>query len=839
MATKRKVLKRRLKFLTSPIVEYVKKDRSRVRTSYTDFLNRLDIEENTILYEAYHGKSITGNAYAIFKKISEDAEFNHFKHVWVINDTENKIMTTLKNTSKNVEFVSVDSKGYLKYLATAKYLINDTSFPYYFVKRKEQIYINTWHGTPLKTLGIDIKQRSFAGHKNIQRNLLHTDYLVSPNEFTYKKLLKSHDIYEIFSGVVADIGYPRVDLTLEQDSMQVKESLGIEKHKKVVLYAPTWRGTVGKEEDTTVSLLDEVKMVQDTLGESYHVLLKSHYFTYQYFVKNGLENLCVPDDFDSNMLLAAVDILITDYSSIFFELLPLQKSVIFYMHDFDQYDSERGFYIPTDELPGPVAYTRQELLSLVKQHENLKEKYQNNYNAFTDKYCYNDDGQATQRLIDIVFKGKSSDKLIRTESPKEKLLFYGGGFYNNGITVSLTNLFDYIDYDKYEVILIDNDNAHRDKWRNMEKLNKNVHILFRPGAFNRTIKETYWHELVMRRGAHTEFVRKNIQVSAYQREFKRVIGNTNIDVAIDFGGYNKFWTLIFAFADVKKKCIFLHNDMMEEYNKKIDGKYKHKHNLKVIFSLYQYFDKIVSVAKSTNDQNKVSLKDYVKDVEKKMVYVDNVIHSDRINQQKNEKEIIERNGLEYLILKDNQETNNELLDIYGVLKPDHKNVNFINVGRLSPEKGQKELLHAFAKVNKKYANTRLYIVGEGPLRKDLMLLIKELQLEHVVILTGQLSNPFVLLNNCDCFVLSSQYEGQGLVLMEAMVVGKPVIGTDVTGVRSVLEGGYGKLVKYDIDNIAFGLEEFILEGIESRRFDYDLYNNQALELFYKEVTLNS
>lgn len=72
-----------------------------------------------------------------------------------------------------------------------------------------------------------------SGHKNIQRNLLHCDYLISPNTFTYEKLLKSNDVFGIFAGEIANIGYPRVDLTLNTNSESVKERLDLPFNKKL------------------------------------------------------------------------------------------------------------------------------------------------------------------------------------------------------------------------------------------------------------------------------------------------------------------------------------------------------------------------------------------------------------------------------------------------------------------------------------------------------------------------------------------------------------------------------------------------------------------------------
>ncbi|MCY7790652.1 CDP-glycerol glycerophosphotransferase family protein, partial [Bacillus haynesii] len=157
----KKIAKRKVRFIIDPLKEYLSNKRVRIRAKYSQYVS-LPIKEKTVLYEAYHGRSISGNCYAIFLKLVQDKDFKDYHHVWVINDISDPMVEELKRNYQNVSFTSVDSNHYLKYLATSKYLINDTSFPFYFVKRDEQIYINTWHGTPLKTLGLDIKNRGIS-----------------------------------------------------------------------------------------------------------------------------------------------------------------------------------------------------------------------------------------------------------------------------------------------------------------------------------------------------------------------------------------------------------------------------------------------------------------------------------------------------------------------------------------------------------------------------------------------------------------------------------------------------------------------------------------------------
>src|SRR5699024_12283218 len=96
-------------------------------------------------------------------------------------------------------------------------------------------------------MGMDIKQRGFADHKNIQRNFLFTDFFISANQYTYEKLLKSHDVYTLLNGSILDIDYPRADLMFGGNKEMVRNRVAIDDDKQGILYAPTGRGTKGSQ----------------------------------------------------------------------------------------------------------------------------------------------------------------------------------------------------------------------------------------------------------------------------------------------------------------------------------------------------------------------------------------------------------------------------------------------------------------------------------------------------------------------------------------------------------------------------------------------------------------
>src|SRR5699024_11074410 len=99
-----------------------------------------------------------------------------------------------------------------------------------------------------------------------------------------------------------------------------------------------------------------------------------------------------------------------------------------------------------------------------------------------------------------------------------------------------------------------------------------------------------------------------------------------------------------------------------------------------------------------------------------------------------------------------------------------------------------------------------------------------------------LENPFALMKKCDCFVLSSHYEGQPMVLLEAMTLGMKVIATDIVANRTVLENGkYGLLVEDSVKGLEKGMH-FVFDhedGVAMEQFDYEKYNNRAMNSFYQ------
>ncbi|MCM3585207.1 CDP-glycerol glycerophosphotransferase family protein [Mesobacillus maritimus] len=1124
------VIKKGLNFAVKPAFQYLLRERYRVVNQYVRYYEKLKIEEKVILYESRDGKSITDSPYAMFKYILDHPDYKDFKHIWSVADFNelSSVISTYKEYP-NVQFVRRNSKEYLRYLASSQYLINNSTFQPFYLPKKNQIYINTWHGTPLKKMGFDIPGNP-AHSQNVIRNFLCTDYLISPNEHTTKMFTDSYKLDGLYEGTIIEEGYPRIDLTLKTDPQGFKEKLrdlGLEfkNQTKTLLYAPTWKGkNVSNAKNDMLQIIGDLRYVEEQVGDEYSLLVKVHPFLYKEAVNyEELKGKLVPDFIDTNELLAIVDLLVTDYSSIFFDFLVTGKPIIFYTWDADLYMDERGQYFSNDVLPGPIVYNSLELAETIKQIDDIKPEFLGRYQQMQQQFTRYEDGNVTERVVQTIFSGDTEKvrSITGLANQKQKILIYPGGMRDNGITTSFINLMNNIDFEHYDVTCFTKTPKSNEIIKNINKVNKKVRFLFNPGIPIYDLFEVYRDKYVHYRGAGGRLGKRLYPEKSYMREHARLFGKSQFDYVIDFSGYSLYWAKFLLAAKAKKKICYMHNDLLSDSERTINGKKPHRINLRGLFSVYHRFDKLVSVSKGTMELNRKNLSKYA-DFDK-FDYVMNSINPDKIlqskTQNKNEEEVQENtlhseptlakailkdihkypvysfipgheNGKEftleehfehaevivfrklekdektyYKISYDHQilgwiaaegldmlpdeilteekvkrlarlvkpggnpiyskpynlpgctmisnssdykglvfDVDKEVVTLHGkysqisikgttmgwisqaalavpkylpihdemghlaklntimkrkaiqtinhrrnrllidhlehrpleeqiveqpmfaeiaepvehsiwtkpyktfnaklvsdakdfkgkvakilkkvktkegtyyqfsidnkvigwldsqvfklkkalpdlnefqtefgeeltggfLPKADDNQIRFVNMGRLSPEKGQDNLIIAFTNIHKKYPNSQLYILGKGPLKDPLQKLIEELGMTDSIHLMGQLENPFVFMEKCDCFVLSSHYEGQPMVLLEAMTLGMKIIATDIVANRTVLENGkYGMLVENSISGLEKGMTSIITKDMPDQdRFDYRDYNHLAMETFYQAL----
>lgn len=820
--------KRKLKFVLEPLKLQLRSKYTKNIMHYANLYKTIEVDENHILYQVRDGQSMTDSPYAIFKYLMEHQAYQKYIHIWVVASQKmQKAYSKKFNKYKNVKFIVKESDDYLHYLAKCKYLINNATFPTYFTKKPNQVYVNTWHGTPLKSMGLDIKDNLLESQNTI-RNFLSSDYIISPNQHTTDIFKKAFKLEELNDDAILEIGYPRIDATLKAQSETVIQKLKKQGLKMtnapILLCSPTWRGhTVSTPEDN----IEEMEEMIEVLNKKtdYQVLLKVHPFIYRKAEGNKkLKKYLVNDTFDTNELLSIVDLLVTDYSSIFFDYLVTNKPIIFYTPDYEDYEENRGFYLPVDSLPGPSVHSIETLVDTVNHQQNILTQYNDNYRAYQQKFANYDDGHVTERVVNKVFNTTQQHK-EKQQNRKERLLIYPGGMKPNGITTSMMNLLENVDYDRYDITIYLGFNRNKDVVDNLKSLNENVRVILRKCPLLATTMEYYRNLLVRNRGIKSKIEEKIYPNELYEREFRKVFGNSEFDVVIDFSGYAMFWSELLLASNAKRKLIYLHSDMKMDMERKVNGVRPHYTNLKGVMSLYPYYDKLVSVSEVTKQENikKIATRKTINKFNASM----NTINLDRIYNSINEdNDIFMKNGERVIV----REQDKQITSV-----PFHKNdYKVMTMGRLSPEKGFDNLIKAFSGIVEANPNARLYILGDGPLKHQLNKLIESLNLSEHVFLMGQKRNPFNIMKDCELFVLPSYYEGQSMVLLEALTVGIDILASDIPANQYVLDyGKYGMLSFNDSESLQASIQQFISgETPDYAKFDPELYNKEAVEQFY-------
>jgi CDP-glycerol glycerophosphotransferase (TagB/SpsB family) len=185
----------------------------RRRTAAYVSARRTPLAERTVMYEAFFGNGVLDNPEAIFRHLLTQPDMQDLEHVWTLDDPA-KHQTVVREFAGNprVRFVKGDSPDYWRAMATAKYLVNNQTFPQLFAKRPGQVYLNTWHGVPLKHMGLDMAGIHKAHPRNIIRNMLNADFLVSASDYmTTTMYRRAYRLQGLFPGTVLEMGQPRMD----------------------------------------------------------------------------------------------------------------------------------------------------------------------------------------------------------------------------------------------------------------------------------------------------------------------------------------------------------------------------------------------------------------------------------------------------------------------------------------------------------------------------------------------------------------------------------------------------------------------------------------------------
>jgi CDP-glycerol glycerophosphotransferase len=392
-------------------------------------------EEDLFVFESFFGKSYGGNPRYVFEELVRSGR--KFRAVWVHSPSRKPFkFKQFKNPSVTIIQVARGSAEYKSYLNRAKYWINNIRFSDDIQKPEGTIYLQTWHGTPLKRLGLDIEVEGTEAdaRESFLNEARNWDYLLAQNTYSSDIFKRSFNI----SCPVLDEGYPANDFLVDpvrrgKVAAYVRKTYDVPAGKKIITYAPTWRESnrIGLKWSFKNRIQMDFFRLKERFSDEYVVLTRLHHLMANTLQLEGLDGFTrdASKEPDANRLMAATDVLITDFSSIFFDYACSGKPMIFHMYDIENYKNNlRGLYLdPYTDLPGPVTTTENELIAALENIGNWQEEYGARFEKFRERFLSSDDGGAAKRVVDRVFsveqhKADFAHKMqFQFEKPKARI----------------------------------------------------------------------------------------------------------------------------------------------------------------------------------------------------------------------------------------------------------------------------------------------------------------------------------------------------------------------------------------------------------------------------------
>lgn len=361
-----------------------------------------------VMFESFLGKQYSDSPRAIYEYMAE--HHSDYRLIWSVDRAYSKMFE-----EKGIPYVRRFSVQWLFLMTGAKYWVNNSRFPLWIPKPKHTTYLQTWHGTPLKRLAADMEEVHMPGtntakyKENFLKEASNWDYLVSPNAYSSEIFARAFQ----FDRKMIESGYPRNDYlhqaNNEKTIQELKTKFNLPEDKKIILYAPTWRDNQfyakGKYK---FDLEMDLNQMRDELGDSYIVIMRMHYLVAENMDLSPYEGFAY--DFshleDIRELYLISDILMTDYSSVFFDYANLRRPMIFFVYDIEDYrDNLRGFYFNFEEkAPGLLTKTTDGIIAEVKRLEAAGFELDESFEEFYNKFCYLESGESTKRVVDEVFQ---------------------------------------------------------------------------------------------------------------------------------------------------------------------------------------------------------------------------------------------------------------------------------------------------------------------------------------------------------------------------------------------------------------------------------------------------
>lgn len=368
------------------------------------------------------GKNVRGSMQYILNELNHNDAFKDF-HIYVktAKDTEEIVKTYIRqNGWSRTEAVTPDSV-YMELIETAQFLLTEVYLTAAWVKKEGQMYINIWHGTPLKKLGL--AKNAKGKHKNgiQQSNFIDADYLLYPNDYTKKHMLESYKVADLMPGKVLKLGYPRTGGMLEaaqSDQTELRKMLA-PNGEHIYAYMPTWKDYL-KVDQVVAESKELLDYLDANLREDQILYVNLHHRVSDSLDYSQFKRIRqFPPTVDSYKLLALTDALITDYSSVFYDYLALRRQIVLYCADYELYRKKRGTYMDLMELPFDKAVTPEEVLAAINRGKTYDDE------AAYQEFCAYDSVENAHKLCSL-FLGTEDEVVVEAipKNKKKKVMIY-------------------------------------------------------------------------------------------------------------------------------------------------------------------------------------------------------------------------------------------------------------------------------------------------------------------------------------------------------------------------------------------------------------------------------
>lgn len=356
-----------LKPLIYNLRRQVHANRNKKRKKELARYNSLQIKPGTIIMLGFDYK-YRGNSKYLFEFLKDRYSSDKLKFITY----DNRVPDEYRITPRTVDFFNC--------FYTSNYVIAESWIPAGFKKKSGQKWIQLWHGTPFKKMLFDSNEMTMLGlnpnHKvKMKNDISRWDYLIADSEIGKEKFISSFDIT---NEKIITSGYPRNRWLIDnQNNHELIRSIKIQNNipldKKIILYAPTWRDYNYKvvENKKDLHYMMQFRTLLDHLGSDYCIINKAHSMDIQPTWNTGITQVfTVNESVETQELLLISDLIITDYSSIYFDAIHINKPFYFLIKDYSKFDLARGIYLDMyNDILKLVAKNEVELAKKIKSNE--------------------------------------------------------------------------------------------------------------------------------------------------------------------------------------------------------------------------------------------------------------------------------------------------------------------------------------------------------------------------------------------------------------------------------------------------------------------------------------